>query len=156
MWIHIYVQKDKKIKQARKKGIDFSHYRKWTTRKHTLRQTEEGTVYRQSVTTCDQLIIRTLLLVTSVRVLLVNTGQGVQSGCTSRKRGQSEKWCHFWISVPLGWVHACFSKLHLGRVIYSNNTASHGKGEGLKEVKRSLPQRAVGYSGRRENPFGSC
>lgn len=26
-------------------------------------------------------------------------------------------------------VNACFSKLHLGRVIYSNNTASHGKGK---------------------------
>lgn len=26
-------------------------------------------------------------------------------------------------------VNACFSKLHLGRVIYSNNTASHGTGK---------------------------
>lgn len=53
--------------------------------------------------------------------------------------------------LDFSWVNACFSKLHLGRVIYSNNTASHGKGEGLKGVKRSLPQRAVGYPGRQGN-----
>lgn len=34
MSANIYVQKDKKIKQARKKGIDFPHYQRWTTREH--------------------------------------------------------------------------------------------------------------------------
>ena len=58
------------------------------------------------------------------------------------------------ISTLRSWVNACFSKLHLGRVIYSNSTASNGTGEGrgLRGVSlRSLPPRAVGYFLRHRN-----
>lgn len=61
----------------------------------------------------------------------------MQSGCTSERERSIGHGFLFWIldSTLRSWVNACFSKLHLGRVIYSNNTASHGsgKGRGLKK-----------------------
>lgn len=109
MSANIYVQKDKKIKQARKKGIDFSHYQRWTTRKHTLRQTKRGGDSLKAKCHHLRRTNNTNVIISCVgtSLLLVNTGQGVQSGCTSRKRGQSEKWVHFWISVGL--MHASVS-----------------------------------------------
>lgn len=65
----------------------------------------------------------------------------MQSGCTSEKeRSIRHGFILDFSSTIRSWVNACFSKLHLGRVIYSNNTASHGtsRGKGLKRGQRSV------------------
>jgi len=64
-----------------------------------------------------QLIIKTLLLVGTTFIWLVTRRRpgGRQAGAFSSVRSR---------------VHACVSKLHLGKVIYNNNTASHGTGRG--------------------------
>lgn len=82
----------------------------------------------------------------------------MQSGCTSEKERSIGHGFLFWIldSTLRSWVNACFSKLHLGRVIYSNNTASHGsgKGRGLKRGRLKVTAtKGCGVFSQAKKPF---